>query len=76
MSEHVPTYWDYLNLEEMLSLQGGLEGDESQLMPDELHFIIVHQTLELWLKLALSQLRLARDHCALLFAATHLRHAV
>lgn len=59
-----PNYWDYLRVRDLLSLQGGLEGDESQLMPDELHFIIVHQALELWFKLTLRELRLARDHLA------------
>jgi tryptophan 2,3-dioxygenase len=57
----VPTYWDYLNLDRLLTLQGGL-GDE--VTPDELHFIVVHQAYELWFKLVLSQLRLARDHLA------------
>jgi tryptophan 2,3-dioxygenase len=56
-----PTYWDYLALDKLLTLQGGLGGDVS---PDELHFIIVHQAYELWFKLVLSQLRLARDHLA------------
>lgn len=60
----LPTYWDYLKLEDLLGLQGGLDGDESQLMPDELHFIIVHQVFELWFKLVLRELRLARDHLA------------
>lgn len=59
-----PTYWDYLGLEQLLSLQGGLEGDETSLMPDELHFIVVHQVFELWFKLILRELRLARDHLA------------
>lgn len=59
-----PNYWDYLRLEQLLSIQGGLEGDESALMPDELHFIIVHQAFELWFKLAIRELRLARDHLA------------
>lgn len=59
-----PTYWDYLRLDSLLDLQGGLESDEAQLMPDELHFIIVHQTFELWFKLSLRELRLARDHLA------------
>jgi len=59
-----PTYWDYLALDRLLSLQGGLEDDEQQLMPDELHFIIVHQAFELWFKLTLRELRLARDHLA------------
>lgn len=60
----LPTYWDYLNLPEMLSLQGGLEGDESVLSSDELHFIIVHQVYELWFKLALREIRLAREQLA------------
>ncbi len=59
-----PNYWDYLQLDKLLALQGGLEDDESELLPDELHFIVVHQTLELWFKLCLRQLRLARDHLA------------
>ncbi|MBM4364729.1 MAG: tryptophan 2,3-dioxygenase [Deltaproteobacteria bacterium] len=56
-----PTYWDYLRLPDLLELQGGLDGQPS---PDELHFIVVHQSFELWFKLVLSQLRLARDHLA------------
>ncbi len=56
-----PTYWDYLHLPKLLDCQGGLDGGPS---PDELHFIIVHQTYELWFKLVLTQLRLARDHLA------------
>ena len=48
-----PTYWDYLKLDQLLSIQGGLGGDVS---PDELHFIIVHQAYELWFKLVLSQI--------------------
>lgn len=59
-----PTYWDYLGLHDLLTLQGGLEGDETRLMPDELHFIVVHQVFELWFKLVLRELRLARDHLA------------
>lgn len=60
-----PVYWDYLSLPGLLAQQGGLDGDPS---PDELHFIIVHQAFELWFKLVLTQLRLARDH----LAAAHL----
>jgi tryptophan 2,3-dioxygenase len=48
-----PNYWDYLGLDRLLTLQGGLEGDEASLLPDELHFIVVHQTYELWFKLLL-----------------------
>lgn len=57
-----PTYWDYLALDRVLDAQGGLGGEPPS--PDELHFIIVHQTFELWFKLAISQIRLARDHLA------------
>ncbi len=57
------TYWDYLGLDRLLALQGGLGPDRAP-GPDELHFIIVHQTYELWFKLILSQLRLGRDHLA------------
>ncbi len=57
-----PTYWDYLALDRVLGSQDGLGGPAPS--PDELHFIIVHQTFELWFKLAISQVRLARDHLA------------
>ena len=50
------TYADYLNLHEMLELQGG-----DELSNDQLHFIIVHQSFELWFKLILSELREVRD---------------
>ncbi len=59
-----PNYWDYLCLDTLLSLQDGLEGSEGSLIPDELHFIITHQVFELWFKLALAELRHARDHLA------------
>jgi tryptophan 2,3-dioxygenase len=58
------TYWDYLKLDDLLGLQGGVENDEATLHPDESHFIIVHQIYELWFKLSLIQLRLARDQLA------------
>ncbi len=59
-----PIYWDYLGLDQLLDLQGGVEGDEDQLSPDEFHFIIVHQVFELWFKLVLREMRLARDWLA------------
>jgi len=62
--EGPPNYWDYLNLDKLLSLQGGLEGDDRKLAPDELHFIVVHQVFELWFKLVINELKLARDHLA------------
>ncbi|RKZ16034.1 tryptophan 2,3-dioxygenase [bacterium] len=59
-----PNYWDYLQVDRLLELQGGLEGDDAQISSDELHFIVVHQVYELWLKLLLRELRDARDQLA------------
>ena len=41
----MPSYWDYLKVEELLSLQQPT-GDEH----DEMLFIIIHQSYELWFK--------------------------
>ena len=49
------TYGDYLRLDELLSLQNEAES------PDELHFVIVHQTFELWFKQVITELEAARD---------------
>ncbi len=54
-------YWDYIAVEQLLSLQGGVEQDESQLSDDEVRFIVIHQIDELWMKLALRELQTARD---------------
>jgi tryptophan 2,3-dioxygenase len=56
-----PNYWDYLQLDRLLALQGGLELDDARISSDELHFIVVHQVYELWMKLLLRELRDARD---------------
>jgi tryptophan 2,3-dioxygenase len=58
------TYWDYLRLDDLLGLQGGVGEEAADVSADELHFIIVHQVYELWFKLTLRELRLARDHLA------------
>jgi tryptophan 2,3-dioxygenase len=50
------TYGDYLRLDAVLNAQHPLSGD-----PNELLFIVQHQTSELWMKLALHELRGARD---------------
>ena len=63
-SEQRPTYWDYLRLDELLGLQGGLAADDEAVGSDELHFIVVHQVYELWFKVILREVRLARDHLA------------
>jgi tryptophan 2,3-dioxygenase len=61
MAKHPPNYADYLHIQELLGLQGGLEQDETELIPDELLFIVVHQALELWFKIIIRELRLARN---------------
>lgn len=55
------TYWNYLKLRHLLSLQQGFVGDEGGISTDELHFIVVHQVFELWFKLVLRELRTVRD---------------
>lgn len=47
------TYQTYLNLGKMLSLQ---EPQSDPAHPEELHFIIAHQAIELWFKLLLADL--------------------
>ncbi|MEQ1567027.1 MAG: tryptophan 2,3-dioxygenase family protein [Myxococcota bacterium] len=64
-----PTYWDYLALDRLLGLQGGLEQDERGMLVDELHFIVVHQSYELWFKLVLRTLRIGRDALGAPFVA-------
>lgn len=54
------TYWDYIRVQELLSLQGGRERDEASLSQDEVVFITVHQAFELWFKLLLRDLKEAR----------------
>jgi tryptophan 2,3-dioxygenase len=49
------SYGDYLQLDALLALQKPLSGEH-----DELLFVVIHQTTELWMKLALHELRLAR----------------
>lgn len=58
---HAVSYWDYIRVEDLLGLQGGVERDETQLVNDEVLFITVHQVYELWFKLVLRELRTARD---------------
>ncbi|MEM5582783.1 tryptophan 2,3-dioxygenase family protein [Roseibium sp. AS2] len=50
------SYGDYLGLDRILTAQAPLSG-----APDELLFIIQHQTSELWMKLMLHELNGARD---------------
>jgi tryptophan 2,3-dioxygenase len=50
------TYWDYIATDELLSLQKPLTDAH-----DELQFIVVHQTFELWFKLAIYEMRAALE---------------
>ncbi len=66
MNQPRPTvYWEYLRLQELLSLQGGLAGEgpeaAEELENDEVLFITVHQVFELWFQVVLRELRSARD---------------
>ncbi len=54
-------YWDYIRVEELLSLQGGLAPDDAGLANEEVLFVVVHQVYELWFKLVLRELTAARD---------------
>lgn len=54
-------YWEYIRVEELLSLQGGIDGEESALSNDEVVFIVSHQIYELWFKLIIRELVSARD---------------
>lgn len=55
-------YWDYIKVEELLSLQGGV-GDRpaDSFSNDEVLFITVHQIYELWFKLVLRELETTRS---------------
>jgi tryptophan 2,3-dioxygenase len=55
------SYWDYLRIDELLALQGGVERDESKLSNHEVLFIAVHQVFELWFKLVIRELAAVRD---------------
>jgi tryptophan 2,3-dioxygenase len=62
VSHRKPTaYWDYIKVEEILALQGGLEPSDETLANDEVLFITVHQIDELWFKLILRELVSVRD---------------
>jgi tryptophan 2,3-dioxygenase len=54
-------YWEYIHVEDLLRLQGGVSDDERSLSNDEVLFVVVHQVYELWFKLVLRELTSARD---------------
>lgn len=61
MGKGAATYWDYIKVEELLSLQSGLPGETESLSNDEVLFITIHQIDELWFQLALRELGSVRD---------------
>jgi tryptophan 2,3-dioxygenase len=67
MARKPTTYWEYIKVEQLLALQNGLGSHESEIVNDEVMFIVVHQIDELWFKLALRELVAIRN----LFAAEH-----
>ncbi|HED63952.1 MAG TPA: tryptophan 2,3-dioxygenase [Planctomycetes bacterium] len=60
-TEKRTNYWEYIRVEELLSLQGGLGEESAELSNDEVLFITVHQVFELWFQLVLRELRGLRD---------------
>lgn len=56
MARKATTYWDYIKVEELIGLQGGIEPTDAGLANDEVMFVVVHQIDELWFKLALREL--------------------
>ncbi|MDF1665499.1 MAG: tryptophan 2,3-dioxygenase family protein [Planctomycetota bacterium] len=61
MSVKATNYWDYIKVEEILSLQGGLENDEKSLSNEEHLFIVVHQVFELWFRMIIRELVTVRN---------------
>jgi tryptophan 2,3-dioxygenase len=61
MARTPTAYWDYIKVEELLSLQCGLGESDRTLGNDEVMFITIHQIEELWLRLVLRELVSARD---------------
>ena len=59
MDKSTLTYSGYLKLDGLLACQAPLSSEH-----DELLFIVIHQSAELWLKLCLHELAAVRDHVA------------
>jgi tryptophan 2,3-dioxygenase len=67
MARPKTTYWDFIKVEELLTLQSGIADSDAGLSNDEVRFIVIHQIDELWFKLALRELESVRD----LFRGSH-----
>ena len=58
------SYSDQMRLDTLLDLQHSFSGDDASLVHDEMLFVVIHQTGELWFKLLLHETRLARQRIA------------
>lgn len=56
------TYSGYLRLDELLQLQAGPEGHQPSPSSDEVHFIITHQSFELWFKQVRMELDVVHEY--------------
>jgi tryptophan 2,3-dioxygenase len=61
MTRKPTAYWDYIRVEELLSLQAGLAASDAELTNDEHMFIVIHQIDELWFKLIIREVVSVRD---------------
>lgn len=58
------SYSDQMRLGTLLDLQHSFSGDDEAMVHDEMLFVVIHQTGELWFKLLLHEIRLARRQIA------------
>lgn len=58
------SYSDQMRLDTLLDLQHSFSGDDTLMLHDEMLFVVIHQTGELWFKLLLHETRLARRQIA------------
>jgi tryptophan 2,3-dioxygenase len=58
------SYSDQMRLDTLLDLQHSFSGDDALMVHDEMLFVVIHQTGELWFKLLLHETRLARRQIA------------
>jgi tryptophan 2,3-dioxygenase len=58
------SYSDQMRLDALLDLQHSFSGDDAAFLHDEMLFVVIHQTGELWFKLLLHETRLARRRIA------------
>lgn len=62
--ERPNSYSDQMRLDTLLDLQHSFSGDDASMVHDEMLFVVIHQSGELWFKLLLHETRLARQRIA------------